>query len=99
MPALIARERERFGAYATRTMGQNLLADLLAEEVRRRERVVAIDAEAVLLAPFAARLPYELMIVPRAPRARFEDDGPTAAALLHEALARLRRLASARARR
>lgn len=91
VPALIARERERFGSYATRTMGQNLLADLLAEEVRRRERVVAIDADAVLLAPFAARLPYELMIVPRAPRARFEDDGATGAGLLHEALARLRR--------
>ena len=39
MPALIARERERFGAYATRTMGGNLLADLVQEEVRRRERI------------------------------------------------------------
>ena len=29
VPALIARERERFRGYATRTMGGNLLADLL----------------------------------------------------------------------
>ena len=36
--AVVARERERFGAYATRTMGGNLLADLVQEEVRRRER-------------------------------------------------------------
>ena len=38
VPAEVARERERFGAYATRTMGQNLLADVVQEEVRRRER-------------------------------------------------------------
>jgi UDPglucose--hexose-1-phosphate uridylyltransferase len=61
------------------------------EEVRRRERVVAIDAEAVLLAPYASRVPFQLMLVPRVPRARFEDDGPTGAALLREGLLRLRR--------
>ena len=38
VPAAVARERERFGAYATRTMGGNLLGDLVQEEVRRRER-------------------------------------------------------------
>ena len=51
VPAAIARERERFGAYAARTMGGNLLGDLVQEEVRRRERVVAIDDEAVLSRP------------------------------------------------
>ena len=49
MPAALARERERFGAYATRTMGGNLLADLVQEEVRRRERIVAIDSDTVLV--------------------------------------------------
>ena len=48
VPAQVARERERFGAYATRTMGGNLLQDLVQEEVRLRERIVAIDDEAVL---------------------------------------------------
>jgi UDPglucose--hexose-1-phosphate uridylyltransferase len=91
VPAAVARERERFGAYAVRTMGGNLLGDLVQEEVRRRERVVAIDDEAVLLAPYASRLPFQLMIAPRRPRARFEDDGPLAAALVHDALSRLRR--------
>jgi UDPglucose--hexose-1-phosphate uridylyltransferase len=91
VPALIARERERFGAYATRTMGQQLLDDLVSEEVRRGERVVAIDDEVVLLAPYAAALPYQLMLVPRRPRLRFEQDGPTGAALLHDALGRLAR--------
>lgn len=91
VPAVVARERERFGAYATRTMGQNLLGDLIAEEVRLRERIVAIDEEAVLLAPYASRLPFQLMLAPRSPRARFEDDGPTGAALLHDGLSRLAR--------
>ena len=91
VPAAIARERERFGAYATRTLGGNLLADLLQEEVRRRERVVAIDPEAVLLAAFAGRVPYQLMLVPRTARMRFEDDGPSGEGLLEDALARLAR--------
>jgi UDPglucose--hexose-1-phosphate uridylyltransferase len=90
-PAAIARERERFGAYATRTMGGNLLGDLVQEEVRRRERIVAIDDEAVLMAPYGARVPFQLMIAPRTPRMRFEDDGPTGAGLLHDALSRLQR--------
>jgi UDPglucose--hexose-1-phosphate uridylyltransferase len=91
VPATVARERERASAYRTRTMGQSLLGDLVAEEVRRRERVVAIDEEAVLMAPYASRLPFQLMLAPRTPRARFEQDGPSGAALLHDGLCRLAR--------
>ncbi len=91
VPAEVARERERAGAYATRTMGHSLLEDLVAEEVRRGERIVAIDDEAVLLAPFASRLPLQLMLAPRQPRPRFELD-TAGAALLHEGLSRLARL-------
>ena len=92
VPAQIARERERFTAHATRTMGGNLLGDLVQEEVRRRERIVAIDDEAVLMAPYGSRLPYQLLLAPRVPRTRFEDDGPSGAALLHDGLRRLARL-------
>src|ERR1700685_4302420 len=56
VPAGVARERERSGAYTTRTMGQSLLGDLLAEEVRLRERIVAIDEEDGLMAPVASRV-------------------------------------------
>jgi UDPglucose--hexose-1-phosphate uridylyltransferase len=91
VPADVARERERFTAYATRTMGRNLLEDLLAEEVRMGERIVAVDEEAVLLAPYGSRFAFQLMLVPRAPRMRFEDDGPLGARLLHEGLTRYRR--------
>jgi UDPglucose--hexose-1-phosphate uridylyltransferase len=91
VPAIVARERERFGAYAVRTMGANLLEDLVQEEVRRRDRVVAIDDEAVLTCPYASRHEYALMLTPRRRREHFEDDGPSGAALLHDALSRLRR--------
>jgi UDPglucose--hexose-1-phosphate uridylyltransferase len=91
VPADVARERERAGAYATRTVGGDLLGDLVAEEVRRGERVVAIDEDAVLMAPYGSRVPFQLMLAPRRPRARFEEDGPTGAALLHDGLRRLAR--------
>jgi UDPglucose--hexose-1-phosphate uridylyltransferase len=91
VPAAIARERERFGAYATKTMGGNLLGDLVQEEVRQRERIVAIDDETVLMAPYGARVPFQLLLAPRTPRMRFEDEGPTGAAMLHRALSRLAR--------
>ena len=91
VPAAVARERERFSAYTTSTMGGNLLADLVQEEVRDRERIVAIDEDTVLMVPYAARVPYQLMIAPRVARPRFEDPGATGAAMLHDALARLAR--------
>jgi UDPglucose--hexose-1-phosphate uridylyltransferase len=91
VPAEVARERERCGAYATRTMGRGLLEDLTAEEVRRGERIVAVDEEAVLIAPYASRFPFQLMLAPRAPRMRFQDDGALGAALLHDGLSRLAR--------
>jgi UDPglucose--hexose-1-phosphate uridylyltransferase len=91
VPAAVARERERFGAYAERTMGGNLLQDLVQEEVKLGDRIVAIDDEAVLMVPYGARFPYQLMLAPRRPRARFEDDGPTGAALMYDGLSRLAR--------
>ena len=91
VPAALARERERFTAYGHRTQGRNLLEDVVQEEVRLRERIVAIDGEAVALCPFASRVPFQMQIVPRRPLQRFEDEGPLAAGLLSDALERLRR--------
>lgn len=91
VPADVARERERFTAYATRTLGRNLLEDLVAEEVRMGDRVVAVDEEAVLLAPYGSRFAFQLMLVPRVPRMRFEEDGPLGADLLHDGLSRYAR--------
>ena len=89
VPAAVARERERFAAWHERTQGRNLLEDLLQEEVRLRERVVALDSEAVAISPYAARVPYQVQIVPRRPRPRFDDDGPLGAGVLLDVLRRL----------
>lgn len=74
VPAAVARERERAGAYGERTAGSGLLSDVLVEEVRRRDRLVAIDDEAALICPWASRSPFELRVLPRRESARFEDD-------------------------
>jgi UDPglucose--hexose-1-phosphate uridylyltransferase len=89
VPGAVAREREHFTAHNSRTMGGCLLCDLLAEEVRRRERVVAVDDNAVLLAPFASRGPYELQLVPRGHEPSFAASDPQALELLRTGLQKL----------
>ena len=85
VPAAVARERERVASYRERTGGAVLLTDVLAEEVRRGERLVAIDDEAALICPWASGSPFELRIVPRAQEARFEA-GEGGAAMLGTAM-------------
>ena len=63
---------------------------MLVEEVRRRDRLVAIDGEAALICPWASRWPYELRLIPRSTTARFEEDD-RGAALLHRGLRALAR--------
>jgi UDPglucose--hexose-1-phosphate uridylyltransferase len=55
-------------------MGSHLLEDVGREEVRRRERIVAIDDEAILICPWASRSPFELRVLPRTPAPSFEHD-------------------------
>lgn len=90
VPILVARERERFNSYYERTMGGELLADVASEEVRRRERLVAIDDEAMVVCPWASRGPFEVRVIPRAAEPRFEDDGEVGAQALATALRALR---------
>lgn len=86
VPAAVARERERFASYNQQTMGGDLLAEIASEEVRRRERLVAIDDDALLICPWASRSPFELRIVPRNPAASFERDGEVGLGMLRIAL-------------
>jgi UDPglucose--hexose-1-phosphate uridylyltransferase len=74
VPNAVARERERSNAYRDRTAGGGLLSDILVEEIRRKERLVAVDDEAALICPWASRSPFELRVIPRGAGARFEDD-------------------------
>jgi UDPglucose--hexose-1-phosphate uridylyltransferase len=92
VPSAVARERERFTAYAERTQGRNLLEDLLQEEVRVRHRIVSVGDDAVAICPWASRVPFQVQIIPRRPRLRFEDEGPLAAAVLLDVLHRLERV-------
>jgi len=71
--------------YRERTGGGGLLTDILSEEVRRRERLVAIDDEGALICPWASGSPFELRIVPRAESPCFEQD-TTATTMLATAL-------------
>jgi UDPglucose--hexose-1-phosphate uridylyltransferase len=86
VPAALARERERFSSYNQQTMGGDLLAEIASEEVRRRERLVAIDDDALLICPWASRSPFELRIVPRNPAASFEEDDEVGLGMLRRAL-------------
>jgi UDPglucose--hexose-1-phosphate uridylyltransferase len=86
VPAAVARERERFNAYHERTAGGDLLSNIVTEEVRRKERLVAIDDDAVLVCPWASRSPFELRLAPRRAAPSFEEDGEVGTAMLGTAI-------------
>ena len=73
VPNAVARERERANAYGERTTGGDLVSDILVEEIRRKERLVAVDDDAALICPWASRSPFELRVIPRRAEGRFED--------------------------
>jgi UDPglucose--hexose-1-phosphate uridylyltransferase len=71
-----------------------LLCDLLAQELDARERIVSVDEHFVVMAPYASRFPFELMVVPRRHNHAFPDEPrATVAALagtMRDLLARLK---------
>ncbi len=73
-------------------MGGDLLEDVITEEVRRRERVVAVDDEAILICPWASRSPFEMRVIPRRRAARFEEDEGVGTAMIRTAVDALARL-------
>jgi UDPglucose--hexose-1-phosphate uridylyltransferase len=91
VPVAVARERERASAYHERTMGGDLMSDVASEEVRRRDRLVAIDDEALLVCPWASRSPFELRVMPRRSAPRFEAD-EVGTAMIRTALVALTRV-------
>jgi UDPglucose--hexose-1-phosphate uridylyltransferase len=86
VPVDVARERERMKAYNERTMGGDLLEDVVTEEVRRRDRVVAVDDDAILVCPWASRSPFEMRVIPRRRAARFEEDEGVGTAMIRRAI-------------
>jgi UDPglucose--hexose-1-phosphate uridylyltransferase len=64
VPQLVAEKLQRSAAHRAAT-GRCLLCDLAAGEEAAGIRVVAAGPEAVLVAPWASRFPYEMLAVPR----------------------------------
>ena len=92
VPVLVARERERFGAYATSDDGRQPARRPRPgggppRRAHRRDRRRGGRPSR----PYASAAPYQLLIAPRRPVMRFEDEGPLGAGALHDALARLAR--------
>ena len=52
-----------------------VFCDLISEEKADGKRVVSSDDDAVALAPFASRVPFEVSVLPRAHCAAFEEAG------------------------
>jgi len=71
-----------------------IFCDLLAQELDERERVVSLDEHFAVLAPYASRFPFELLVLPRRHSHSFaEAEPPVIAALarcLRDTLARLK---------
>jgi UDPglucose--hexose-1-phosphate uridylyltransferase len=64
VPTIPRRMAERLCSYRE-TNGRDLLGDYLAEELRRRERIVEETAHWIQLVPFWAVWPFETVLVPK----------------------------------
>lgn len=59
-----------------------MFCDLVEQELRDKERIVTQDDDHVVMAPYASRFPFELMVIPRRHRHSFvEEPKPALAAL------------------
>lgn len=71
-----------------------IFCDMIEQEIQARDRVVALDEHYAVLAPFASRFPFELLVIPRVHAHTFTDEPRTKLAALSrtlkETLARLR---------
>ncbi len=71
-----------------------IFCDLLAQEIEARDRIVRLDEHFVVMAPYASRFPFELLVIPRRHNHSFaEEPRPMLTALarcLRDTLARLK---------
>jgi UDPglucose--hexose-1-phosphate uridylyltransferase len=88
LPSRIAGRIARCQEHRART-AQGLVADLVAEERRNGERIVAEVDGIVVLCPFASRFPYEVWLTTIEPQSRFEDSAPLQIRLLSQLLQRV----------
>jgi UDPglucose--hexose-1-phosphate uridylyltransferase len=72
VPAQLERELQSAAAHFARKE-RCLFCDLLAQELAERTRVVVENEGFVVLSPYAARSPFELLLLPREHRSSFES--------------------------
>jgi len=72
VPTQVLAELEGSLAYHE-TTGRCIYCAIVEEEVRRDERVVAVNDDFVALCPYASSFPFEAWILPRAHSSRFEE--------------------------
>jgi UDPglucose--hexose-1-phosphate uridylyltransferase len=63
-----------------------IFCDMLEQELQARDRVVTLDEHFAVLAPYASRFPFELMILPRRHNHAFTDESRAALGALSRAL-------------
>src|SRR5262249_38323632 len=95
VPVVVTEEMENAGVYY-RYRERCLVCDVLRQELDARVRLVIEGPHVVALAPFAARFPFEMWLVPRNHTAAFEladqSDLDDLAAVLRVALRKLDRV-------
>jgi UDPglucose--hexose-1-phosphate uridylyltransferase len=68
-----------------------IFCDVIAQELRDNDRIVAETDGAVVLSPWAARSPFEMWVLPRSHRSSFESATPEELRAIAEALRNLLR--------
>ena len=68
-----------------------IFCDVIAQELRDNDRIVAETDGAVVLSPWAARSPFEMWVLPRSHRSSFESATPEELRAIAEALRNLMR--------
>jgi len=63
-----------------------IFCDMLEQEIQSRDRVVSLDEHFAVLAPYASRFPFELMIMPRRHNHAFTDESRLTLAALARTL-------------
>ena len=86
---------ERFAAHQQST-GKSLLQAVTEFEIQQKTRVVSQSENFVVICPFASRLPFQVWIVPRTPKIRFDGSERSGleqvAALSHQIISRMESL-------
>jgi UDPglucose--hexose-1-phosphate uridylyltransferase len=85
LPSLVVDKAVRFEDYRART-GGCLLCDLVAAEVQATERVIHRNDRWTVLAPWASRFPWEMLLVPAEHRAYLTEANDDDLAALSEVL-------------